>query len=157
MVQFLRTKSSLVNESNKNFLVFQCIYTNNRTSLSKSYDATLLLTIVYDRVLRHFAGNVRDNSETVRMPYECGRAARKDRTDFERAIFRDNFIPCPLSRLSVTTWRTIRFPCSRRMRVARCFLRGPPFVAWANVFYSIKQTRYLVGKLVRTQRCDVGP
>lgn len=29
-------------------------------------------------------------------------------------------------------------------------------MAWANVFYSIKQTRYLVGKLVRTQRCDVG-
>ena len=29
-------------------------------------------------------------------------------------------------------------------------------MAWANVFYSIKQTWYLVGKLVRTQRCDVG-
>lgn len=85
------------------------------------------------------------------------RTSRKVSTDFERATFRDNFIPCPLSRLSVTTWRTIRFPCSCRTRAARCFLRGSPFVAWANVFYSIKQTRYLVGKLVRTQRCDVRP
>lgn len=57
--------------------------------------------------------------------------------------------------LSVTSWRDNTLSLFVRLHGVSSE-RRPPFVAWANVFYSIKQTRYLVGKLVRTQRCDVG-
>lgn len=58
--------------------------------------------------------------------------------------------------LSVTSWRDNTLSLFVRLHGVSSAERRPPFVAWANVFYSIKQTRYLVGKLVRTQRCDVG-
>lgn len=80
------------------------------------------------------------------------RIEKGDRMDFEMATFRDNFIP---PGLSVTSWRDNTLSLFVRLHGVSSE-RRPPFVAWANVFYSIKQTRYLVGKLVRTQRCDVG-
>lgn len=112
-----------------------------------------------DYPLRHFGHGVRvggteRENETDRYEW----TSRRERTGgiSKELLFETTLFPALFpGRLSVTTWRTIRFPCSCRTRAARCFLRGPPFVAWANVFYSIKQTRYLVGKLVRTQRCDV--
>lgn len=77
--------------------------------------------------------------------------------DFEIATFRETTLFLALW-LSVTGWRdnTLSLFVSYAGLHGVLSERRPPFVAWANVFYSIKQTRYLVGKLVRTQRCDVG-
>lgn len=138
----------------RTFLSSNVLMPCNSASLSFTWPSKILrhnvvTATVYVGVLRHFARNVRRTNADERQERT---APISKELFFETTLFLALF-----SRLSVTTWRTIRFPCSCRTRVARCFLRGPPFVAWANVFYSIKQTRYLVGKLVRTQRCVVGP